>query len=448
MELSMRPIQAFLPAVSDASSPAMLIEYGLQCARQENWSEAGYFFQLAREQLSLTQQQFAPELDLCLRDYTGFVQAQQDLHRASKQFVHAESTLQTQLLLLEKLLPALRDDKDAEQEQPPTLTVTPLANAGAEACPCSTHMTKDCNDLPPLYIICFGGFAVRRSEQAQDRRCGQDLPLSGQYADLWRKAQGRREAPDGGKPHPPLQRYWHSERSLRLCQNRNGQAILRILVAQSGYRASADMLMDILWRNHQPAAARRKLQVAISALRCSLNSGLNCDAGTGYILCKDQYYQLNPAITIATDVAEFLALWEAGRQLEGQAAIELYEKACHLRSGPFLVEDLYADWSSLLREQLDQTYLTMCQALSDYYLKIEHYDEAVKWSNAMLKENRYDERAYRQLMHVYTAQGRRCEALRQYQLCERVLKEELGISPMPETVQLFQTLRAGEESLS
>src|SRR5262249_11752108 len=143
-----------------------------------------------------------------------------------------------------------------------------LSNAEAEVNPCTTHPTKDCNNLPPLYITCFGHFEVRRPDQAM------------------------------GQAHKPLP----------LCQNRNGQAILRILVAQSGYRASADMLMDILWPNNQPAVARRKLQVAISALRCSLNSGLKCDPGSGYILCKDRYYQLNPATTIATDVTEFLAL--------------------------------------------------------------------------------------------------------------------------------------------
>jgi len=416
MELSTHIIHALLPAVSDVSPSAMLIEQGLQYAQQGNWSEAGYFFQLAREQLSLTQQQFAPELDLCLQDYMSFVQAQQDLQRASKHFVQAESVLQTKILLLEKLLPALRDDKDLGQAHPPMLTVTPLTNVEAEARPCSRNPPKDRGDLPPLYIICFGRFEVRRSGRAieQAKPAGQARPM--------------------GQAH-----------RLRLCQNRNGQAILRILVAQAGYRASADMLMDILWPDDQPAVARRKLQVAISALRCSLNSGFNCDPGSGYILCKDQYYQLNPAITIATDVAEFLALWEAGRQLKGHAAVELYEKACHLRSGPFLVEDLYADWASLAREQLNQTYLTMCQTLSDYYLKIERYDEAVKWTNAMLKENRYDERAYRQLMHIYTAQGRRCEALRQYQLCERALKEDLGVPPLPETVQLFHTLLAGGE---
>jgi DNA-binding SARP family transcriptional activator len=426
MELSMRPIQAFLPAVADISSPIFLIEYGLQRARQGDWSEAEYIFQLAREQLSLMEKPFIPELDRLLQLYTSYVQAQQDLQKASKQFAQTESALQAQLILLEKSLPSLRHEKDAGQEHPPTLTVTPLSNphesVGTEPCACppppqgngldqppatphSTHPTKDSHNLPPLHITCFGHFEVRRSDQPT------------------------------GQPHKPLP----------LCQNRNGQTILRFLITQTDCRASADKLMDILWPDDQPAVARRKLQVAISALRCSLNSGLNCAPGSGYILCKERIYQLNPAITITTDVAEFLTLWQAGRQQDEQATTWLYEKACHLRSGPFLVEDLYADWSSLPREQLNQTYLTMCQALSDHYLKTEHYDEAIKWTNAMLKENRYDEKAHQQLMRIYTAQGRRSETLRQYQLCERILSEELSISPMPETVQLFHTLLAGEE---
>src|SRR5215472_13231709 len=126
MELSMRPIQAFLPAVADISSPVFLIEHGLQCARQGDWSEAGYFFQLAREQLSLMQKPFVPELDRWLQLYTSYIQAQHDLQQASKQFAQAETALQAQLLLLEKSLPALKHEKDPGQEQTPTLTVAPL----------------------------------------------------------------------------------------------------------------------------------------------------------------------------------------------------------------------------------------------------------------------------------------------------------------------------------
>src|SRR5579859_2446780 len=215
MELSMRPTQAFLPAMSDASSPTMLIECGLQCARQGNWSDAGYFFQLAHERLLLMEQQFVPELDQCIQVYMSYVQAQQDLHRASKQFAQAESTLQTQLLLLEKVLPTLRDSKERGQEQTATLTVTPLSNnysAGTTVCPSSTHTVKDGPDLPALHITCFGHFEVRRSDQ----------PMK--------------------QTQPTKQAH-----RLQLCQNRSGQAILRFLVVQPGYRASADKLIDILW---------------------------------------------------------------------------------------------------------------------------------------------------------------------------------------------------------
>jgi len=49
------------------------------------------------------------------------------------------------------------------------------------------------------------------------------------------------------------------------------------------------------------------------------------------------------------------------------------------------------------------------------------------------------------LMRAYAAQGRRNEALRQYKRCKRVLLEELGAPPMPETVNLFQSILTNEK---
>jgi LuxR family maltose regulon positive regulatory protein len=47
-------------------------------------------------------------------------------------------------------------------------------------------------------------------------------------------------------------------------------------------------------------------------------------------------------------------------------------------------------------------------------------------------------------MRTYAAEGRRGEALRQYQHCEQVLQSELGVAPMAETTDLFYTLLRGE----
>jgi DNA-binding SARP family transcriptional activator len=99
---------------------------------------------------------------------------------------------------------------------------------------------------------------------------------------------------------------------------------------------------------------------------------------------------------------------------------------------------MYADWSLLQREQLTQTYLTMCRGLADHYLEIKHYEDAAKWATAILKVNRCDEGAHRQLIQVYSAQGYRSEALQQYRRCESILLEELGVTPSPETTESFR----------
>jgi DNA-binding SARP family transcriptional activator len=199
--------------------------------------------------------------------------------------------------------------------------------------------------------------------------------------------------------------------------------------------------MEVLWPDDEPDVARRKLQIAVHTLRRSLNSEYSCDTRGGYIVFKDRVYQLNPAVSFTSDVDDFLSCYRAGQQVaQREEAVTYYERACHLYAGPFLLEDLYADWSFRRREQLSQIHLEMCSVLAEHYLKVGRYDHAAQWANAVLDENRCDEAAHRQLIQIYAAQGRRSEALHQYQRCERVLREELGVSPMTETVQVFQSI--------
>ena len=205
--------------------------------------------------------------------------------------------------------------------------------------------------------------------------------------------------------------------------------------------------MILLWPEDEPEVASHKLQVAISALRCSLNAGYVSDTGGGYILCKNGVYQLNPTISIQSDVDEFLAFYHAGRQQNSiSAAVPHYEAACNLYKGPFLTDDLYVDWPIIQREQLNQAYIAMCGTLSEHYLQAGNYGDAAKWASAILNENHTDEVAYRQLMRINLAAGRRSEALRLYQRCERILAEELNVSPMPETISFFHSILSNESS--
>ncbi len=404
MDLRCSPRQDATPFTPDKVVLQPLLRQALESVRQGNFDEGIPLLALARKQLAPEQLYLASILDEIAEGYTVYCQAHDTLLQAERNFARADGEQQTRLATLSKLLSASKEASNNGQSpeiQPGESSRHDQSSRESDSHPSlllSQPPSRICDTLPGLYFTCFGHFEVYRDSKPVD-----------------------------------------------LCSNRNGQAILRYLVAQPGYSATADRLMGILWPDDEPEVARHKLHVAVSALRSSLNKGYECDPGGGYILCKDRTYQVNPVVSLKTDVDEFLTLYQAGLCTGGYEMAALYERACHMYMGPFLVEDLYADWSFIRREQLSQTYLTMCRNLADHFHSTERYKDAVKWANIILEEDRCDEAAYRHLMLAYTAQGHRSEALRQYRRCEHVLCDELGVTPMPETVHVFQTILARKQ---
>jgi DNA-binding SARP family transcriptional activator len=407
-----------LTITSEESSLSHLLTFGLQCFRQGRYAEGITCFALVREKLPPEQIQLATELEMLTKSHRRFSCLQEELHQACKRFAIADAEQQTHIAVLESLLRVLEEKtaepahaqigpvphlhqpppSDLNQEKPPTRPPVTRSEEIRDDYPLPTSrlISEEGTDLPALYVTCFGRFEVSRSDKTLD-----------------------------------------------LCPNRKGQAILRYLIAQEEHRATMDMLMAILWPEEEPEVAQRKLYLAVSVLRCSLNHGCIYEPGHGYLMCKNRIYHFNPAVEIRTDVDEFLQCFKAGQRRNGER-VAFYEKACRLYRGPFLPEDMYSDWSFLRREQLSKIYLSMCGVLTDHYLSVKRYEDAAKWAISRLKENHCDEVAHRQLIQIYIAQGRRSEALQQYQRCEYILREELGVHPLSETVRILQTLLAGE----
>ena len=381
------------PTTEQVSLPlTSLLEQGLRCAQQQHFTEAVTNFALARERLAPNQDSLAVMLDTLIQCHAVYWQAQQDLFRASKLLVEADLKQQEKLAVLEEHLLTLVTPLESQYSTPDH---SPIPLRSYQAAPSVDSETVSFG----LYCICFGRFEVRR----------------------------------GGQP-------------IELCPNRKGQAILRYLLTRPERRETLDKLMATLCPEDEPEVARHKIAVAISALRCTLNKGYEFEPGGGYILYKHGVYQLNPDIPINSDVEEFQALYQTGRQIPADVAVASYERACLLYTGPFLAEDTYADWSFMQREQFSQMYLDMCSTLAEHYLAVGRYEQAIERAAAILKENRCDEGAHRQLIRAYAAEGRRSQALRQYQNCQRVLDEELGVQPLPETANLVLTLLSSKRS--
>src|SRR5690606_12515409 len=56
----------------------------------------------------------------------------------------------------------------------------------------------------------------------------------------------------------------------------------------------------------------------------------------------------------------------------------------------------------------------------------------------------FREEAHRLLMRLLAESGQRSAALAQYEVCVRILDEELGVEPDDETVALYEQIAAGE----
>ncbi len=385
--------QDALAALGEPLVLAHLLKEGLAAVQRERYAEAGALFTVVRAHLPPEHLAIIALLDAFLLSNTDYQQVEQELQAITARFVEARATQRVHVTALVKPLSAWVERIQACEAQSVAYDLQALS-ALPSSVPVTLpqtsplprlHLTEERQDAEGLSVTCFGQFIVR---------------LHGQ--------------------------------PIVLCANRKGQAIMRYLVAAETHSATSDMLQMLFWPEDEAETAQHKLHIAVSSLRRSLQQGDMFSSGAHYITYKNHSYALNPAIPLHTDVDSFLAYYQQGLHQDGER-VACYERACRLYTGPFLSEDLYADWSSLQRERICRSYMSMCNVLAHHYFQARRYEEAENWATAMLKEDKCNEAAYRLLIQLYVAQGRRHDAIQQYRLCEQVLLQELGIRPLAET---------------
>jgi DNA-binding SARP family transcriptional activator len=256
-----------------------------------------------------------------------------------------------------------------------------------------------------------------------------------------------------GEPRPPSLtvyclgpfRVYQDDQLISNWPSGKGKCIFKYMIANHGRPIAKEVLMDLFWSDADPDAARNNLNVAIYGLRQAMRAGR---PDFSHILFEDDHYLLNPAMPIWIDVEEFRRRYEAGRTLEKKGglakAVEEYEVADGLYQGDFLEEDLYQDWLIPRREAFKDSYLTILDRLSRYYLEERSYATCIYLCRRILAEDDCREDAHRRLMRCYSRQGQRNLALRQYHRCVETLARVLDVSPMPETEALYHHVRRGE----
>jgi DNA-binding SARP family transcriptional activator len=103
-------------------------------------------------------------------------------------------------------------------------------------------------------------------------------------------------------------------------------------------------------------------------------------------------------------------------------------------------EDIYADWCAEQRERLREIDLEMLAGMAECYAERDRYAEAARVCRSALVRDPYREGFHRALMRYLIHLGHADSAVAQYHHCERVLAQELGVEPMPETQSLYRQI--------
>ncbi len=259
---------------------------------------------------------------------------------------------------------------------------------------------------------------------AEDREFDLVINLLGPVEVL--REQGRRLAPDA----------WTLSRALK---------VLCFIASRQNHRATKDAIIETFWGETPIGDIDKNFWPTISYIRRALNS--NQDVKKNFIRYRESAYYLNPEFNYLIDTEEFERLIALGhaRRREGDSAgfAESAHRAIELYRGDFL-EEFYDNWAEEQRAYYRNLYFATLKELADHYHRAEQYEQAINYCQIIIKRDPYREDIHRQLMDAYAHTGNRAALRDQYENLKKLLMEELGVDPLPETVATYKRLTEHE----
>jgi SARP family transcriptional regulator, regulator of embCAB operon len=226
----------------------------------------------------------------------------------------------------------------------------------------------------------------------------------------------------------------------RRLSGRQGRLFFAYLVMGQGRPIPRDELADVLWEGNPPATWEKALGVLASKLRSVLGE---IGSGGATLTAASGCYRLDLAKGSWIDVIAAKAAVDEAEAALAQEDVESAKRSAtgaeSLTRGPFLPGD-DGTWVEEKRRELAGTRTRAVSALSVACLRASETEEAVRWAEKAVEAEPFRESGYRLLMEAHIAAGNRAEALRVYERCRRLLAEELGAFPSPETESLYRDL--------
>jgi WD40 repeat protein/serine/threonine protein kinase len=209
--------------------------------------------------------------------------------------------------------------------------------------------------------------------------------------------------------------------------------VLAHLVLGANRVVPADRLIDALWGEEPPEAARGTLQAYVSRLRSALGSDAIEGRAPGYLLRADPE---------EVDALRFEGLLRKARGTvtEPRSAAVTLAEALELWRGPALAD--LADEPSLSGDitRLEELHLQAVEEKTAVELDLGHHAQMAAELETLTRIHPLRERLWGELMLALYRLNRQAEALLAFERARAVLSDELGIDPSPELRRLHERI--------
>lgn len=220
------------------------------------------------------------------------------------------------------------------------------------------------------------------------------------------------------------------------------QALLAYLVLHRERTHRRETLSALFWGEQSEASARSCLSTSLWRLRQILEPPK---------LARGTYLLADPGGEVGfksrgdywLDVA---VVEDAVRRLRHDKSdvrdLPAAERALEHYTGD-LLDGFYDEWALRERERVRLLYLDGLSRLLVAYRDADNVERALHHASRILELDPLREEIHREVIRLHLRQGRRAQAVAQYQLCRDVLARELSVEPMPETHALVADLLPG-----
>ena len=218
--------------------------------------------------------------------------------------------------------------------------------------------------------------------------------------------------------------------------------VLALLVLEANRVISADRLIDRVWGDNPPEAARGTLQAYVSRLRKLLGPDRIEARAPGYVVRTER--DEVDSVRFERLVADAHGRLEA----EPQVARSLLDVALDLWRGPVL-DDLAAE----LAVQAEISRLTELRLAATGYriearMALGHHAELVPELERLVAENPLREPFSASLMLALYRSERQAEALAAFERTRRLVSEDLGVDPSPALRRLHERILKQDPDLA